>query len=293
MRVSLCLICLAAITWGTTGTTLVLLSRVVEINPLVVGFWRMALASPFLLWMAGQTPDFWQWPDQRTLKGYLGLGVCIAAYQICYFSAVPFAGVAVTALVAICSSPVIIALLAAVFLGERLTARIYLSLGLGSAGTLLLVANPESVLAQDWHFLLGVLLALGAAFAYSGYATIAKGLVANVNPVMIAAYGFTTAALFLTPTLIWQPPVTDWLRGLPWLLYLGLVTTGLAYALYMIGLQRTPATVAGIAVLLEPLTAALIGVFFFQEDMGLAGAVGALLLLTAIGLLSVKPANAP
>ncbi|MEM6353169.1 MAG: DMT family transporter [Cyanobacteria bacterium J06629_9] len=285
MQWSLLLICLAAISWGTTGTTQVLLGRVAEVHPMAVGFWRMALASPLLLWWARKDLS-WQL-TRRELGLFLGMGACVASYQVCYFCAVPLAGVAVTALVAICSSPVLIALMATVVLGERLTWRVYLSLGLGVSGTTLLVLGPGAFAASPM-FLVGVLLALGAALSYAGYAVIAKLAVAQTAPVAIAAYAFTTAAILLLPTLRYQPAWSDFALALPWLLYLGLVTTGVAYAIYMIGIRHTPATVAGVAVLLEPLTATLIGVSLFDEAIGLAGLIGAGLLIGAISLLTVR-----
>ena len=66
----------------------------------------------------------------------------------------------------------------------------------------------------------------------------------------------------------------------------GAVTTAAAYAIYSIGLRRVPASVAGIVTLLEPLTATLLGVLIFGERLGSAGIVGALLLLSALGLLA-------
>ncbi|NEP18467.1 MAG: DMT family transporter [Leptolyngbya sp. SIO4C1] len=284
MPLSLLLIALAAITWGTTGTTLVLLNQTVTMNPLAVGFWRIALASPCLLLLAHRTRPLGY--QSTAWKAHVGMGACIAAYQICYFAAVPLAGVAVTALVAICSSPLLIALLAAWHLGEQLTPRLYGSLGLGVVGTLLLVVRPDAIAAES-SFLLGVLLAFGAALAYAGYAVMAKVQAGAMPPVQSAAYGFTAAAILLLPALIWQPPLADWMRALPFLLYLGMVTTAAAYAIYMIGIQRISATAAGITVLLEPLTATLIGVLFFREAMPLFSIVGAGLLLSAIALLAL------
>ena len=290
MPINLLLICLAAIAWGTTGAAMVRLTQTTSMNPLVVGFWRMALASPWLLLLAGRDPNFWHWPRQRGTT-QLGMGACIAAYQVCYFCAVPLSGVAVTALVAICSSPLIIALLAAWHLGERLPPKVYGALILGIAGTVLLVARPAAIAANP-RFFLGVVLSFGAALGYAGYAVMAKVQLASQPPLAIAASGFTLAALFLLPTLAWQPPWQDWVKVLPWLLYLGIVTTAIAYGIYMIGLRHTSATAAGVLVLLEPLTATLLGVFFFREPMSLTGVIGAVLLLSAITLLTLNPKSA-
>lgn len=282
------LICLAAISWGTTGTTMVLLHQVMPMHPLVVGFWRMAIASPLLLLLASRTPGYWPQP-RSTLKTYLGLGLCMAVYQIGYFGAVSLAGVAITALVAICSSPLLIALLAAWRLGETPTRNVYVALGLGLLGTGLLVASPEAIAIRPRGFLWGVVLALLAGFSYATYAVLSKATLAKLQPVQVAAFSFTAATLLLMPALWLQPFTFAALPGLPFLLYLGIVPTALAYALYMLGLRRTSATVAGILVLLEPFTATLLGVFLLREPMGLLGLLGALLLLGAIALLTIQP----
>lgn len=285
MRIGLLLIGLAAISWGTTGTTLVLLQRVVVMNPLVVGFWRMALAAPLLLFLSSRQPR--RQLAQVNGLTYLGMGACIATYQVCYFAAVPLAGVAVTALVAICSAPLFVALLAAWQLGERLTARLYTALAFGLTGTTLLISGPQFAIAP--RFPIGVALALGSGLSYAAYAVIAKAQVAKTAPLQVAALGFSAAALWLLPAIALQSSWADWWLALPYLLYLGVIATGIAYAIYMVGLLSVPVTVASIATLLEPLTAALIGVWFFREPLGSLGMVGAGLLVSAIAFVGATP----
>ena len=214
----------------------------------------------------------------------------MAAYQACYFLAVPLAGVAITALVSICSSPIFITLLAAKFLGEKLTLKIYLSLGLGIAGTSLLVINPNAITNQGWQFFGGVLLALSAGFFYATYAVGAKSVIKNLDPFTVLALSFTAAGLMLSPALLFTNSLNTQNLQIqaPFLLYLGLVSTGVAYLIYMQGLKSTTATVAGIAVLLEPLTATCLGILIFRETMGINGAIGGLLLLGAIAILSLQ-----
>jgi DME family drug/metabolite transporter len=94
--------------------------------------------------------------------------------------------------------------------------------------------------------------------------------------------------VLLTPALLWtDDPLRQIALGWPWLLYLGVIATAGAYALYTIGLRTTPASVAGIVTLLEPLTATLLGVLVFGERLGTAGTVGALLMFAALALLLV------
>jgi DME family drug/metabolite transporter len=76
------------------------------------------------------------------------------------------------------------------------------------------------------------------------------------------------------------PPV-----GWGLLLYLGLVPTALAYALFFRGMRSTTATAATIITLIEPLTATILASVLFQERLGPLGLLGGALLLLALGVL--------
>jgi DME family drug/metabolite transporter len=84
-----------------------------------------------------------------------------------------------------------------------------------------------------------------------------------------------------------ERPVAD-ARGWALLIYLGVVPTAVAYALYTIGLRTTRVTVAGVLGLLEPLTATLLGVLFFGDRLGQVGVVGTALLLVAVVGLTTR-----
>ena len=295
MLLGLLLISLAAISWGTTGATMTLLARDAAASPLLVGWARMAVAAACLL--PGALIASSAAPRSRPARaparprvlilGGLTLGVAMAAYQICYFSAVPRSGVAITALLAICSAPVMIAVLATTFLGERLTATVRLSLVMAVIGTALLVVGPRGPGDIGGRFGLGALLALGAGLSYAVYAVTAKRLLGHLSPLAVSAVTFTVAALLLTPTLLGAGPITGPVAsGWPLLVYLGVGPTAVAYVLFTLGLARVPATVAGITSLLEPLTASAIGAIWLGERLGLVGWAGAALLLGALAMLA-------
>jgi DME family drug/metabolite transporter len=197
--------------------------------------------------------------------------------------------VAVGALIAICSAPLMIVGLAAALLGERVTPRTAAALALGVTGAGLLTAGPHGLRGLPAGFLGGIALALGAGFCYALYAVLVKDVVARVAPVGLAAVTFSVAAVALAPTLAVEPVVAG-LRAWLLLVYLGLVPTALAYVVYMIALRTTPVTVTGVLALVEPLTATLIGVGFFGDRLGAAGVAGAALLLTAVALLAGREA---
>jgi DME family drug/metabolite transporter len=286
MLAGLLLVALAAVSWGTTGATMTVLARESGTSPLVVGWARLAVAAPPLAaaaWLHRAGPARWHAADAAACAL---AGAAMAAYQLCYFRAVTLTGVAVTALLAICSAPLLIALLAALWLGERPGGRAAVALAMGVGGTALLVLDAGGAGGTTAGSSLGALLALGAGLSYAVYAVAAKRVLDRVAPIAQAALTFGLAALLLAPFLLGERAVVAQLAaGWPLLVYLGLGPTALAYALFTTGLRRVPASAAGLASLLEPLTASALGVLVFGEALGAAGAVGGALLLGSFALL--------
>ena len=288
----LLLICLAAMSWGTTGAVTAVLARDAGASPLVVGSVRMIVAAAVLV-VAARLATGRTTPAAGARGTGVALGLCMAAFQVTYFTAVTLIGVAISALVAICCAPLIITALAAARLHERLTRRGGLALALGVTGTALLVVGPRTTADLTPRFAAGVGLALAAAVSYALYVVLAKAALARAAPLPLAGATFTAAAVVLAPALLTADAPRQIAAGWPWLLYLGAVTTAGAYAAHTIGLRHVPASAAGVAALLEPLTAALLGVVAFGEHLGGLGALGAGLLLGALGVLLGAPAARP
>jgi DME family drug/metabolite transporter len=288
------LIVLAAMTWGTTGATMKLIAARSAMSPLLVGLFRVAIAAPLLClagrWLGGPV----RVPDRRDRLRLLLAGLAMGAFQAFYFWGVEKTSVAVGSLVAICSAPLLITVLAAAALGERIDGRTWGALLAGIAGAALLTVGPHGLGRRPPGFVAGVGLALGAGASYATYAVMVKDVVRRVPPVTVAALTFSMAALSLGPALLAERPPAD---AYAWslLVYLGVVPTAAAYILYVRGLRTTPVTVSGVLTLAEPLTATLLGVVFFGDRLGAVGALGATLLTGAVLGLTIRrrPARRP
>jgi DME family drug/metabolite transporter len=284
------LVMVSALCWGTIGVATEGVYRVAQTNALSIGFWRLAFAVP-ALWIL-----LWRVVGPRALhiaRKDLALmtvmGGMMALYQVSLFTAIPFLGVTVAVIITICSAPVLIAVLAAIFLGEKFTAHAGVALVLALAGTML-VANltPEEFLVRGSQ-LEGVLWALGSGVGYAIITLVSRALAGRYHPLQPVSIGFTAGALLLLPLSIASSfvaayPPTGWAL----LAYLGLVPTALAYWVFFTGMKATPATTASIVVLLEPLVAALLAAFLYQEQLPPTGWLGAGLLLADMGVLVFK-----
>ena len=280
----LLLIALAATSWGTTGTATILLVRDAAMTPLVIGVARLAVAAVVLALLARLRGPLSV--ARADVGPCIAMGACMAVFQAGYFTAVVLVGVALAALIAICSAPLTIAVLARVALGERLSPRGIIALAVGVIGTALLIVGPRGVAEVGPRFAVGVALALTAGVAYAVYVVIAKASLARTRPLPLAAATFLAGAVWLAPVLLWADvPARQLVVGWPLLLYLGVVATGLAYAAYTTGLTSVSAAAAGLVSLLEPLTATVLGVVIFHERLGGLGILGAVLLGSALIVL--------
>lgn len=284
---ALLLIMLAATLWGTVGVATKALYGITATNALSIGFFRLAFAVPALALACRITLGRSMLRiARRDLPLMLLVGVTMALYQVCYFAAIARVGVAVAVLVTLCTAPVLVVLLSAWILHERLTAGVGLALLCALIGTPLLVGARATNGLDLQTLIAGVGLALASALGYAVLTLCSRALAGRCHPLQPLLVGFASGALLLLPFalatgfVIAYPPL-----GWALLLHLGLLPTALAYVLFLIGMRHTRASVASIITLLEPLTATALAWAIFGERLGVVGLAGAALLLGAIGLL--------
>ncbi len=276
------LVLLAAILWGTTGTTQALAPETA--HPVAIGATRLAVGGLFLLLIVlviGKF-NFKGWSIKTTLMASL----CMALYQPLFFSAVSITGVAVGTVVAIGSAPIFSGLTEWIYLKIRPSKIWWYSTFLAILGCLMLFVNKESVLVDP----IGIVMAIGAGLSFASYTLISRTLVEKHSSLSVVAVVFTLSAIFLSPFLF----VFDmsWImsfRGVGVSLQLGIMATGVAYFLFSKGLVHVSSSTAVTLSLAEPLTAALLGVFLLGEYLSVISWLGIILLLLGIGILLWSP----
>ncbi len=272
------LIIFAAVLWGTTGTAQTFAPETA--HPVAIGAARLAVGGVFLLLLVFLTGglSLKNWPVQSTFLAALSM----ALFQPLFFTAVNVTGVAIGTVVAIGSAPVLSGFLEWLFLKRRPSRIWWSSTFLSILGCLMLFLNKDSVVVDP----VGVLMALGAGLSFAVYAIVSRDLVGKFPSLSIVAVVFTLSAVFLAPFLFvfdmsWMAEV----RGWSIVLYLGVMTTGVAYFLFGKGLTFVSSSTAVTLALAEPLTAALFGVFLLGENLNATSLIGMVLLMVGIGLL--------
>ena len=178
--------------------------------------------------------------------------------------------------------PTLVVILASVFLKERLTAKKVVCALLALLGMALISGIPETGLPTG-RDLKGILLGLGAACLYAGVVLMNKRL-SGVDAHRKTILQLGAAAVVLLPYLPFagDPGIASAGAGtLALLLLVGVVHTGVAYALYFRAMDGLRAQTVALFSYLDPVAALILSALFLGERLTPVGLVGAALILGA------------
>lgn len=271
---------LLAVLWGSSFTFIKVSLEGLTPSQLVLT--RLVLGAAVLLAIVGLRKV--GLPRSREVWGHMAgaalFGNVIPFLLLSYGERTTGAGIAG---VLIGSTPLLTLTLAAAALpAERATARKVTGLGVGFAGVVLVIG--------PWHdaggSLGGKLACFGAAVSYAaGFVYVRKFLSPRGLPPMSSAAAQLVAAAVLqaavTPLLDWHAPhVTGRVAGA--ILFLGVLSTGLAYVLYFRLIGDLGATTASAVNYVVPVAAVLISVLLLGEPVTWNLLVGGLVVLAGV-----------
>ena len=281
-RISYLVVLVGAILWGTTGTAQTFMPQ--TIHPLAVGASRLAIGgfSLLVILLIMRKIDFRNWPWRSTLYA----AISMAIFQYLFFSSVRLTGVAIGTVVTIGSAPVFSGIIEWLLLKRRPTRVWIMATALAIIGCALLFLNRDGIVVNP----VGIAMSLGAGLLFAFYTLVNKDVLDKVDPVPAVAVIFSMSAIMLMPFLfLFETEGLMTGRGISVVLYLGIVTTSVAYILFSAGLKRIPSSSAVTLSLAEPLTAAILSVIVVGERltgtswMGIAMLLGGILVLTLSG----------
>ncbi|MDF2604062.1 DMT family transporter [Sphingomonas sp.] len=258
--------------------------RLTDVGPVAAAFWRISLATPVLLVLAAATGG-------RLLSSVRGLGWILIG------SGVLFAGDLAAWHVGIHHTKLANATLfgnAATFvfpLYGFLVARAWptrtqgLALALAAIGAALLMGRSYQLAPQNF---VGDLLCLLAGLLYAGYFILMSRARQTMPP--LPALGFSSAAAIL-PLLVSALVLGEKIMPANWtpLISLALLSQVLGQGLMIYALGRLSPLIIGLALLTQPIVAALVGWLYYGETLGVADFVGAALVAIALVLVRIAP----
>ena len=257
------------------------LVRLADTGPIAAGFWRLALAVPFLLLLARATGQGWGPGLPASLIGGVALGGWFFAADLgAWHLGIHLTKLANATLFANLSSFAFAAY--GFWLARRLPSRAQAAaLALAAAGVALLMGGSYELSPR---YLRGDLLCLAAGVLYTGYLVAIDRARGRVAPLpLLALASLAAAPPLLGAALLAGEAVIprDWTPLL--LLAIGSQVVGQGLLVFAMG-HLSP-SVVGLGLLTQPATAALIGWLVYGERMTPLDGVGALAIAAALVLI--------
>lgn len=243
--------------------------REVDLPALAIVFFRVLLSASFIafLLVLARRRDLLRRPPWVVL----GLGVLLAVHWGLYFAAIKETSVASAVLITY-AAPIFMAMLAPVLIREHVPRSSVVALVVSMAGIAAISLSGGS--GGEEVRLAGVVLALLAAITYALLIVFLKRWAADVHPMTLVAWQEGTAAVVLSPALLFTSFGGVSGSDVAYLAILGIFLTGLSGVIYVGALKWVPATTAGILAYMEPVSAALLAALLLDESLTLAIVVG-------------------
>jgi drug/metabolite transporter (DMT)-like permease len=265
--------------WG--GSFLFMRMAAPEFGPVALIAMRVSIASLFLLPLllrAGLAPQL-----VEHAPGLFVVGIINSAIPFCLFAFATLSLSAGFTAVINAVAPLFTAVVAFVWLGERLSRLAVFGLAVGFAGVVLLVSDKLGF--NGGAAALGIAAGMLASFSYGIAANYTRVKFTGVGSLELATGSQLAASILLLPLCFWfwpstTPSMSSWVA----VLVLGVVCTGVAYILFFRLIARLGPSKAITVTFLVPLAAMIFGALFLNEQITVEMLVGCGLILLGTAL---------
>ena len=292
------LMLLVALIWGLSWAV----GRILALGlPPLTGAWLRYVVTLLLFyaWFAVRAARGkqvrWFPKDRQSWKTLTLIGLTgVFGYQIFFMHGMRLTAAGDASLI-VTFNPIFTVLLAAPLLGQPISRKMFAGLVCGFIGVAVVTGwSPNTDLPFNER-ILGDFLILLAALNWALTTNMTKRMMerrkgeAEASTLEIVVWYSLLGTLMLTPLAAWE----TWKYGLPeptmpdWyaILYLGALSTVLAYYWFAMGIEKLGATAAASYVFLVPVFGVLGGVLLLHEKVGWTLIVGFILIVSGVRLV--------
>ena len=230
----------------------------------------------------------WQPPTRRDWPALVVIGVLWFGLYNVALNAGELRVDAGTAAMLIQLSPVLVAVLAAVFLGERATPALGVGLLVAFSGVVLIATSTSDHGDRDP---VGVALCLVSAAAYAVSLIVQKPLVSRLSGIEVTWIACTVGAVACLPfagSLVRDTAAAS-ASDIGWVVYLGVFPTAIAFSTYAFALSSMTAGNLSVTTYLVPPITVLLSWLLLSEVPPTMAYVGGALCLAGVALARRRP----
>ncbi|MFK7971114.1 MAG: DMT family transporter [Bacteroidia bacterium] len=277
----------AVLLFGFTGIVGEFIKRNEALSGAGIVWWRMLITLISLFFFSKIFKKVKSIPKRDRLR-IMGIGVLVAAHWVTFFGAIQMTNASITISI-LASAAFFTSLIEPMILKSKFQLRETLLGALVIVGFVFIFGftPPENNA--------GIVVAIISAILAATFGVLNKGMVAKHDIYAITLLEFVAGVVMLTvlvpiygfftvgnPLDGLMPAEADW----PWLLFLAIGCTTLAFTLTMISLKSLSAFTTALAINLEPIYTIILAAVLFQqhENMQAGFYIGALIIILAVAV---------
>ena len=223
------------------------------------------------------------WKD---IRYFIGTGICsFTFFSWAYMKAINLTSLGVAA-VLLYTAPTFVMLFSILLFHEKMTKTKGIVLLMTFVGCILVTGMLEGGASFTWQ---GILIGLGSGIGYALYSIFGTYAIrAGYGSLTISLYTFlmaTAVMVFLVEPGTVVSQITE-MGQWPLAISFALLTTVVPYLTYTKGLSGLPASKASVTATIEPVVAALLGIFVFHESASMMKITGIVLVLSSVVVMS-------
>ena len=238
------------------------------IQPL--GFIFLRVSGALLLFWITFRLFFYQKIERKDILKLVLCGLFgVAINQMLFFKGLNLT-TPINASVIMVTNPILVLIVGAILISEKITYRKLIGIGFGAIGALTLITQGGQLDIINKEHTIGNVLVLINACSYGVYLVMVKPLMKKYHPLTVISWIFLFGFLFVIPFGFQEFLMIDW-NNMPnfiiyRVLFVVVATTFLAYLLNIIGLRSLNATTVSSYIYLQPILATLVAILA-QSDM--------------------------
>ena len=264
--------------------TIAIFVRNIELTSKEIAVLRGVIGSIFLLGVmlfSKEKTSFSAIKKNLPILVLSGLGV--GANWIFLFEAYKYTTVSIATLSYYCA-PIFVTIMAPIILKEKISLIKFLCVCTAMIGMLCIVGTNKGSIGEGYNHFLGIIYGLTAAVGYASVILMNK-FIKGLKGVETTVTQLVFASILLLPyVMITSGFDFSKMTGISWgyMIFLGIVHTGFAYALYFSSLKELKGQTIAVLSYIDPITAVLISALFLGEQLTMFQIIGGVLILGSI-----------
>lgn len=258
-------------------------------SPLALVFFRV-LGASIMFWLWGFFVKTEKLARKDAMRMAFAAFFGVALNQMLFLKGLNFT-TPIDASIIMTANPILVLIVSAIILGERITWLKTAGIVIGGAGAVLLISNGGKVDFSSEHFL-GNIMIFFNALSYGIYLVSVKPLMSKYHPQTVMKWVFLFGFVFISPISTGQVFDVD-LNSFPIsislsVIYVVVATTFLAYLLNIFGLKHVQPTVVSIYIYSQPVIASIVAMLLGKDELTLLKISSTILVFIGVYLVS-KP----